>query len=329
MSVKRGPGFVYPLLIWVFFFCNAAGAAEPEAPEAGMTARFIPDAAPVGRMVDLCLIYRLPKGARLLDKPVVKGLDGLSMEGVENREGEIRIRILVDRLGELKTGPLSLAYRTEDGKDRFLHADPAVMTVQSNLGERPQEAQIKPICGIIPTQTRLKGALLWVVGGMGLLAAGILLFLWYARRGVKKGHPIGHIPPHIQAERALQELAAQEVFEKGQIKAFYFRFSEILRRYLESLRGFPAAEYTTQEIAVAVQAPEDREIVSLLQDADLVKFADLQPTEARKSDQVDQALAYVRKTGSLFDADRTDSGDHGKGFRFGGRPEGQDRETGL
>jgi hypothetical protein len=329
MSVKKGPRFMVLLLIGAVFLCRTVDGAGPEAPEAGMTARFIPDAAPVGGMVDLCLVYRLPKGARLPDQPVVKGLDGLSMEGVENQAGEIRIRILVDRLGELKTGPLSLAYRGEDGKDGFLHADPAAMTVQSNLGERPEEAQIKPICGIIPTQTGLKGVFLWVVGGMGLLVAGILFVLWYRRRGAKERHPVVHVPPHIQAERALKELAAQEVFEKGQIKAFYFRFSEILRRYLESLRGFPAAEYTTQEIAVAVQAPEDREIVSLLRDADLVKFADLQPTGARKCDQLDQALAYVRRTGSLFDADHTDSGDQGRRFRFRGRPGGRDRETGL
>ena len=126
--------------------------------------------------------------------------------------------------------------------------------------------------------------------------------------------------PHVAAEREIQELSSQKLFEKGHVKEFYFRFSEILRRYLESLRGFPAAEYTTEEIVLCVQAPEDRRILPLLQDADLVKFADLKPTPARKSDQVDQALLYIRETGSAFERDHGDPKTQDRGMRFGRRP---------
>ena len=137
------------------------------------------------------------------------------------------------------------------------------------------------------------------------------------------------VPPHIAAEQEIHELASQKIFEKGRIKEFYFRFSEILRRYLEALRGFPAAEYTTQEITLSIQAPEDRQILPLLQDADLVKFADLNPTPAKKNDEIEQALAYIRKTGSAFHTDHETHRVQGRGIKFGRRPPIQAEESGL
>jgi len=225
----------------------------------------------------------------------------------------------VDRLGQLKTGPLSLAFLTRDGDTAFLHADPVALTVLSNLGARPEEAQIKPICGIISTTSNLMTSVRWGLMALGACAGGLCLFLWLRRRRTREGFPGVQVLPHVAAEREIQELASQKLFEKGHVKEFYFRFSEILRRYLESLRGFPAAEYTTEEIVLCVQAPEDRQILPLLQDADLVKFADLKPTPAKKSDQVDQALLYIRETGSAFERDHGDPKAQDRGRRFGRR----------
>jgi hypothetical protein len=282
----------------------------------------------VGSMVELALAYRLPERAQLTAEPGIRGLEGLAIEGIQKGSGEIRVRLLVDRLGEFKTGPLSLAFLTREGNTEFLHADPVALTVVSNLGERPQEAQLKPICGIIPTRSGLIKPLLWGLVALGVCAAGLGLFLWLRRRRTRGGLLRVQVPPHIAAEKEIQELAAQQIFEKGYIKEFYFRFSEILRRYLESLRGFPAAEYTTQEIALSIQAPEDRQLLALLQDADLVKFADLNPTPAKKSDEIDQALAYIRETGSAFERDHGDHRVQGRGIRFGRRPAIQTEEAG-
>ena len=76
-----------------------------------------------------------------------------------------------------------------------------------------------------------------------------------------------------------------------------------MRRYLESLRGFPAAEYTTKEIALSIHKPQDRPLLPLLQQADLVKFADLAPTSARKDGEIREALSYIRETGAEFAED--------------------------
>ena len=79
-------------------------------------------------------------------------------------------------------------------------------------------------------------------------------------------------------------------------KTHYFIFSEILRRYLESIRNFPAAEFTTEEIARHIKTEPDRKLIPLLQQADLVKFADNVPTVARKEEDMLAALTYIRET---------------------------------
>jgi hypothetical protein len=107
--------------------------------------------------------------------------------------------------------------------------------------------------------------------------------------------------PHLWATREIERLEAQKVFEKGKVKDFYFRLSEVLRRYLEAIRGFPAAEYTVEEIARYVQEEKDRQLLVLLRQADLVKFADDVPTAARKDDELKAALAYIRATAPTAD----------------------------
>ncbi|MCF8144751.1 MAG: hypothetical protein K9N21_12610 [Deltaproteobacteria bacterium] len=306
-------------MLCLLFCVQGAWAGGSDLPEPRLKTRFIPDSARVGSMVELALTYRLPEGAKLPPEPLIKGLEGLDVVGIQKNNGEIRIRLLVDRLGEFKTGPLSLAFLTPEGSTEFLHTDPVGLTVLSNLGERPDEARIKPIYGIIPTGSGFMESLGWGLAALGACAAGLGIFLWLRRRRKKRGLPRVQVPPHHLAEKEIHALASQEIFEKGHVKEFYFRFSEILRRYLESLRGFPAAEYTTQEIALSIQAPEDRKILPLLQDADLVKFADLIPTPARKRDEIEQALAYIRETGSAFEKDPADHSVKGRGIGIGGR----------
>ena len=268
----------------------------------GLVATLNPPSAKVGSAVLLTLSYHLPEGARLSPDPQIKGLAGFTIVGSQTGPGQIRVRLLVDRIGQFKTGRLSLAYFDREGKEGFLKADPVELTVVSNLGKKPEEAQLKPIYGIIPTKSGLIKYLPWVIIALIACAAGIGLFLWIKRRRDRRAFGISKDPPHALAKKEIDELESQGLFEKGHVKEFYFRFSEIMRRYLESLRGFPAAEYTTQEIALSIHKQEDRQILPLLQQADLVKFADLTSTQGKKDDEIIKALSYIRETGTAFES---------------------------
>jgi len=306
---------------WSVFICILLcfGAARTtisaDNSPVGLMATLNPPSAKVGSAVLLTLSYHLPEGARLTPDPQIKGLEGFTIVGRQTGRGQIRISLLVDRIGRFKCGPLSLTYFDREGKEGFLKAEPVELTVLSNLGKKPEEAQLKPIYGIIPTGSELIKYLPWVIIALIACAAGIGLFLWIKRRRNRRAFGISQDPSHTLAKKEIDELVSQGLFEKGHIKEFYFRFSEIMRRYLESLRGFPAAEYTTQEIALSIQKQEDRQLLPLLQQADLVKFADLAPTPAKKDGEIKDALSYIRETGAEFDLDLPAKGVPTKGLR--------------
>lgn len=279
---------VQPVTLWSQDGIKDAGPA--------LSASIEQDSARVGDIIELRLNYRLPEGARLPADPKIKGIEGLTPLDRLAEPGQIKIRFLVDKLDVWKTEALSLSYIDKRGKNQVLTTDPVSLKVISNLGDRPAEAELKPIQGIIPTRPLWLKYLPWVAGLLGILLIVSVLFWWYKRRRNGKPSVIPQVPSHIRAKKEIKELDAQRLFEKGHAKHFYFRFSEILRRYLGSLRGFPAVELTTEEIARRIDSEQDRRILALLRQADLVKFADRVPAPARKEKDVKTALSYIQET---------------------------------
>lgn len=271
--------------------------------EGQLSASLDRESAEVGSLVALTLTYHLPAGGRLPEELEVTGLEELNvLERV--REGDrIEISLLVDRLGSWKSGPLTLSYLDEDGNSGTLKTDPVSLTVLSNLGEKPAEAQLRPIQGIIPIRPGWLKYMPWIAGLIGVLLAGGALILWFRRRRLRDASIALKDPPYVLAQREIEQLEAQGLFEKGYIKEFYFTFSQILRRYLESLRSFPAAEFTTEEIAQRLNKEKDRTLLPLLRQADLVKFADAIPTRAGKEEDIKTALCYIQETGPSPEGD--------------------------
>jgi len=269
-----------------------------------LTAALNTDTAPIGGLIELSLVFDLPRGAKLTTPPQIKGLEELTV--VDHREAADRItmRLLVDRLDSWKTGSLSLAYIDAQNKPQTLTTGPVSVTVESVLGEKPQEARLKPIREIIPITPVWFKYWPWMAGAMAVLFTGLGLFWWLLRRRRKERLAQMEVPPHIRATKHIQRLEAQGLFERGKIKAFYFRLSEILRQYLETLRRFPAAEFTTEEIASHITHEQDRQLLDLLRQADLVKFAADIPSTAKKDDQVRTALSYIRETTPMTVADK-------------------------
>jgi hypothetical protein len=279
----------FPVTLW------AANLKEQPGP--GLRASLDRDAVRVGGIVSLTLKYQLPEGASLPKKLEIKGFKDFTIIKRSVEEDQIRIKFLVDQLGSWKTDPITLAYLDREGKAQHLKTDPVSITVLSNLGEKPEEARLKPIQDIMPTKSRWLKYLPWAAGLMGLLLIVLGLVVWWTQRMRKKNHfKASQVPPHVRAKKEIVDLEAQRLFEKGDIKGFYFRFSEIMRHYLESIRGFPAAEFTTEEIASYVDNDQDRALLPILRQADLVKFADTVPTQAGKEEAVQRALSYIQET---------------------------------
>ncbi|EFK11285.1 conserved hypothetical protein [delta proteobacterium NaphS2] len=296
----------------VFSGSEICVGAEP-APQ--MTASLVPNQTNVGGIVTLTLKFQLPAGAHLAPEPAVKGLAGFRIldqqmmipddarkktDGKKSPDtvvsGEYHIRLMVNRLDSGSVGPISLPYVTADGEKASLKAAAVPFTVLSNLGEKPGAARLRPIYGIIPTQSLLGKYRFWILGGIAILLLGVAVEWWFRSRRQKVSSAMEQTPPDKLAMRGLKALEARRLFEEGRIKDFYFEFSEILRRYMEAIRGFPAAEYTLEEIARAAGKKEDQPLLSLLRRADMVKFADSAATPAGKTDDLAAAFAYIRST---------------------------------
>ncbi len=274
-------------------FPPSASSLQPDAPEALLKASVEPSSVAVGGVVKLTLSYTIPSGAKIGSPPEIRGLEDLSVTAREVNKGRIVVSILADTVEDLKIGPLKLGYRDKDGQKWYIRAEAIPVKVVSNL--KQGEGELRPIQGIIPTGNRwLKWAL---VAGLGLLiiaaAAGIVLALkrWSSGRAFR----LPQDPPHVRAEKEVEALLKEKLFEKGLQKEFYFRFTEIVKRYIETVRSFPAAELTTEEIAQRI-GEQDRPLLNVLRHADLVKFSDAVAETGKKDEDVGCFLAYINVT---------------------------------
>ncbi len=259
-----------------------------------LTASMETTGARVGDQLWLELRYALPEGARLSKDAPIEGIEGVTVIEQERRPGTVRIRFLVDRLESFDLGPFALKWLDGDGKEETIQADPIAVEVASNLGKKPEEATLRPIRDIMPVEPRWPLYLMAALALIGIVAA---LAWWSRKRRVRDSRTVMEDPPHVRAEKEIDRLLAAGLFEKGETKAFYFSFSETVRRYIEAIQHFPAAEMTTEEIRRHMGPNgDDQEVLQLLGQVDLVKFADAVPTPDRKERDIRMARNYIRQT---------------------------------
>ncbi|HLA28484.1 MAG TPA: hypothetical protein VJZ49_11375 [Syntrophales bacterium] len=318
----------FPLLLLfstLIFFLSAPVAAERESnapahsvsiagPPAKLSAFLEPASAAVGETVALTLAYTLPADCNLTEKPEIEGLAGLSVTDMQTNSGSIVLHFIVDSITNIPLGPFILTCQDGTGAGQKIAAERLTLKVKSNLDERTDRQQLKPIFDIIPASPGWLPWLLWGAFAVVIILVIIGLIMCFQRRADRKVWQAPSVPPHIRAQQSLETLNRGGLFEKGEVKAYYFRFSEILKRYLKELRGFPAAEFTVEEIAAHIHREIDRELVVILKHSDLVKFADYIPSPSRKDDDMKSALAYIATTAPRPEP-ATDTGTNKEGQR--------------
>ena len=123
-------------------------------------------------------------------------------------------------------------------------------------------------------------------------------------------------PAHVIALRELSVLRSEELWQKGEIKEYYSRLSDILRRYIDNRYGISSPELTTDEtvrmlqraaVTTGAQMSVVKEILSL---SDMVKFAKYVPDSSLHERCYEDALRFVEET---KEAEETAGGKAGKG----------------
>jgi len=118
----------------------------------------------------------------------------------------------------------------------------------------------------------------------------ILIYLgyryWKKLKPKEKKIIVPKIPPFDVAMENLKKLDEARLLKEGNIKEYYVRLTDILRRYIEDELKIPAMESTTREIMAKIKhkniSKETKSnIKELLKESDFVKFAKFEPESGK------------------------------------------------
>ncbi len=162
----------------------------------------------------------------------------------------------------------------------------------------------KPIHTIRQVPFDLLDYLPYILAGALFVLLLVGLILWLGKRKKPAGPPPPPPPrekPYETALKALYQLQGEKLWQKGEMKPYYVRLTDILRVYLENQFSIPAMELTSEELMdnirkVTVVSQQQETLRDILATADLVKFAKMQPGPEDHSRCMQQAIELVEWT---------------------------------
>ena len=204
------------------------------------------------------------------------------------------------------------------GKAQVLYLDKNI--VDTLFAEREEELFVKTfqIDSTMTTVRELKpqmtlklrfaefGGYLGIALAVALLLAGLIYLLvrYLHKRGKRISDlfkPAPPVPAHIVAIEALEKLHNEKLWQNDKHKLYYSGLSDILRTYLAGRFEVGAMEMTTDEIddalrVVEIEQKQKMNLLSVLRDADLVKFAKATPEAQDNELAYDKAYHFVEET---------------------------------
>lgn len=143
-----------------------------------------------------------------------------------------------------------------------------------------------------------------------IIGIGALIYWFVKRQQKKKLEEEIYKTPIEKATNLLNNLEKKELWQRGEVKAYYSELTDIARNYIEEAIEIPAMESTTSELIQGLKiaslkkkmelSPETIEnLERVLKQADLVKFAKSKPldfeiTEDRK--KIERAIVILDKS---------------------------------
>jgi hypothetical protein len=219
--------------------------------------------------------------------------------------------------GEYTIPALTVKFRAENespDNSHVLESEPIKIQVSSMLPEQMEKLEIKGAIGPVvpppPDMTWLFILIGCVVLGGGGIASGVWWYLKNRAEVIK----ILTIPAHELAYRQLRKLVSEKLIDKGELRLFYFRISDILRHYIENRFDIAAPEETTEEFLEALKTrqilgSEQKRLLKLfLEHCDLVKFARHLPSSEEIQTTFDTVKQFIQETENA-EARIEDSGD--------------------
>lgn len=263
----------------------------------------------IGDQIHYSLSIKMNKDVYIINpffRDSLKNIDVISISdplAEENKTGKtIKYLCVLSRFdsAEVTIPPIKIEYRTKtDSTLKVALSNPVKINIHRiNVSMQEEIKDIKP-------PIRLFNYLYFIWIGIALL---ILIIGYFIYRKYFKNIPEPVIKKmeekllsHQLALRKLDQLEKEELWQKGFVKDYHSRITEIIREYFEKQFSLPALERTTTDsLNLLGRHPQGKKVLDItsqfLNNADLVKFAKYTPLEIVNREMMIQAKEIVNKT---------------------------------
>ncbi len=205
--------------------------------------------------------------------------------------------------GSYHAGPLKIFTKDKNGAIDTIVSDFVFVSVTTVAVDTTKP--FKPIKAPIDVPYSWQEFIPYIIGGIVLLAliAALIYFFVFRKQKVTvtEERPKPKEPAEIWANSELRKLDDEKLWQQNQVKKFYSRLSEILRMYLEYRYSWFALESTTEEISDKIDSYKISEeakesLLFILSNADLVKFAKMNPSADVNMKAMENGFRFVELT---------------------------------
>ena len=216
--------------------------------------------------------------------------------------------------GAFETPDLPISIRNPDGSMEQVYPDPVELTVNSVLAGPDEELKdIRPPADLSTPLWKRPAVL--VLAGLVVVGMSVAVGFYVYRRSRALVSVVvqetDSRKPWEVAHQELDRIARLDLPESGDFKEHYTLVAGTLRTYLgatylKEVGQVGVTDMSTEEIGAAISlssldSRNSREVIELLQEADLVKFANYSPPSGRANEVVKQVLHFVDATGPALE----------------------------
>ena len=238
-----------------------------------------------------------------LDKEKVSGLNFGDFELLDIKQGvngAIDFVLTSFKAGKVELLSVDIPYIV-NGDNKFVKTTAIPIEIKSVMDPQKPSTDIADIKGIFVYGHGISWYLKLLLVLLLLIAAGYFIYLYIKKRNRKPTQEeiIMAIPPKEYAISQLEKLKEENLIEKGQIKEYYDKLSDILRFYVSRVYKIDGMEKTTTELYHLLKnyAPADfnRDLKQYLITCDFVKFAKVVPSQQDMQDDFVKAKGFVER----------------------------------
>lgn len=205
------------------------------------------------------------------------------------------------KVGKVELLSVELFYTYND-QQKFIKTNALPIEVKSLMDPKNPSQDIQDIKDIVINSH----GIVWYLKIIALVLAILLiilllvkLFLSRKKKTTAEEEKILSIPPKEYALSQFEQLQSSDLIEKGYIKEYYDKLSDIIRFYISRVYNIDAMEKTTTELYSMLKNKiafeHNTELKKYLLNCDFVKFAKLIPTQEDIKKDFDTAKGFIDK----------------------------------